>query len=175
MALPLLNPTGLALLVVLAGLGLAVWGVRALAARRADERYGTLRAVDAGRPVTLRSERYRLQGRPDAVRELSDGRFVPVELKSRPSPSSGPTRSHLVQVHAYCLLLEEVTGRPPPFGVLRYSDREYRVTWDAMARRDLLDLRADLARPYDGRATPSPSRCARCAWVARCDARVLAR
>jgi CRISPR-associated exonuclease Cas4 len=153
------------------GLGLAVWGTRALAARRRDAVFGSLVAIDAGRPTVLRSYRYRIQGRPDAVRQLSDGRWVPVEVKGRVSPPGGPTRSHRVQVWAYCLLVEEATGRSPPFGVLRYSDQEFRVRWDPATRRDLLRLRAELLRPYDGRATPSPSRCARCRWVAVCDAR----
>jgi CRISPR-associated exonuclease Cas4 len=170
-ALPPLNPDLFALGLMLLGLGLAVWGLRALAARRRDGALGTLVAIDAGRPAALRSERYRIQGRPDAVRELPDGRWVPVEVKSRASPSSGPSRSHLVQVWAYCLLVEETTGRSPPFGVLRYSDQEFRVRWDAEARHDLLALRAELFRPYDGRASPSRARCARCAWFSVCDVR----
>lgn len=173
MALPPLSPTLLIGLLIVVGLGLAAWGARALSLRRAEARYGSLAAVDAGRPAVLRSERYRIQGRPDALRELSRGRLVPVEVKSRPSPATGPSRSHLVQVWAYCLLVEEATGRAPPFGVLRYADQEYRVTWDGVARRELLALRAELDRPYDGRATPSPSRCARCPWVRACDARAV--
>jgi CRISPR-associated exonuclease Cas4 len=171
-ALPPVNPALLALAVVIVGLGLAVWGMRALSARRRDNALGSLVAIDAGRPTVLRSYRYQLTGRPDALRQLPDGRWVPIEVKSRRSPSSGPTRSHLVQVWAYCLLVEEATGRSPPFGVLRYSDQEFRVRWDAATRRDLLRLRDELLRPYDGRATPSPSRCARCTWASVCDARV---
>lgn len=165
----------LAAVLVLAGLGLALWALRALALRRSEASLGTLRAIDAGLPAVLRAPRYRLQGRPDALRELPDGRVVPVEVKSRTSPSGGPSRSHLVQVWAYCLLVEDASGRPPPFGVLRYSDREYRVPWGAAARRELLAVHAELRQPYDGRATPSPARCVRCAWVKSCDARVLAR
>jgi CRISPR-associated exonuclease Cas4 len=160
---------------MVAGFGLAAWGVRALAARRRDASLGSLVAIDAGRPAVLRSSRYRIQGRPDALRQLSDGRWIPIETKSRASPPSGPTRPHLVQVWAYCLLVEEETGRSPPFAVLRYSDREIRVPWDAPARRELLRLRAELLRPYDGRATPSPYRCARCGWFSVCDARAVAR
>jgi CRISPR-associated exonuclease Cas4 len=175
MAAAFLNQPLVALVLVVGGLAVAVWGARALAARRADATLGALRSIDAGRPAILSSHRYRLTGRPDVLRQLPDGRFVPVELKSRTSPENGPARSHLVQVWAYCLLVEDWTGRSPPFGVLRYADREYRVPWDAEARRDLLAIRADIARPYDGRATPSPARCARCAWVDGCDARVLSR
>ena len=173
MASPFLSPPVLAAVLVLIGIGIAAWGFRALAKRSAEARYGTLRAIDAGAPAVLRSDRYRIQGRPDILRQLRDGRLVPIELKSRGSPPSGPARSHVVQVWAYCLLIEETSGRPPPFGVLRYSDREYRIAWNAAARRDLLALRAEVHRPYDGRATPSPARCARCTWVEVCDARIL--
>jgi CRISPR-associated exonuclease Cas4 len=173
MAVPSLSAPLAALLFVLGGAALVAWALRALAVRRREVTLGSLRAIDAGRAAMLRSYRYRIQGRPDSLREMPDGRLVPVELKSRASPLRGPARSHLVQVWAYCLLVEESTGRSPPFGVLRYSDREFRVTWDPTARHALLAIRAELDRAYDGRATPSPGRCARCGWVDSCDARVL--
>ncbi len=163
----------MALFFVAVGMGLAVWGARALSLRRADASYGRLAAIDAGRPVELRSDRFRIRGRPDALRQSRDRRLIPIELKSRARPATGPARSHMVQVWAYCLLVEETTGRSPPFGVLRYSDGEFRITWDGAARSELLALRAEMARPYDGRATPSVARCARCTWVRVCDARVV--
>jgi CRISPR-associated exonuclease Cas4 len=173
-ALPSLSfATWIALLIVLVGVGIAAAALRLLAIRRREAAYGSLRAIDAGRPMVLRSARYRLQGRPDEVRQLRDGRLVPIELKSRKSPASGPTHSHTVQVWAYCLLIEETSGRSPPFGVLRYADAEFRIPWNDAARRELLALRAELSRPYDGRATPSIARCAHCAWVRSCDARIL--
>ena len=171
MDLPSQNGAAVAIGLVLLGLLLAVWALRALSARRRDRTYGALVATDAGSPTLLRSYRFRIQGRPDELRQLSDGRLVPVELKSRAAPVGGPARSHLVQVWAYCLLVEETTGRSPPFGVLRYADREFRVAWDGAARAELLGVRRALGRPYDGRATPSSGRCARCPWVGVCDAR----
>jgi CRISPR-associated exonuclease Cas4 len=171
--LPPLNLFLLAIVVVAVGLGVLVGAARALVARRRDRRLGALVAVDAGAAVLLRSPRYRLSGRPDALRRQPDGRVVPVELKSRPSPPRGPPPSHRAQVAVYCLLVEEATGIPPPFGVLRYSDGgEFRVPWDRAARAELLTLRAELDRPYDGRATPSRPKCAGCPWRAVCDARV---
>jgi CRISPR-associated exonuclease Cas4 len=160
--------------IALVGVGLAVaaGALRALSRRRRDRRYGALVAVDAGAPATLVSPRYRLTGRPDLLRRASDGRLVPIELKSRPAPTTGPPRSHLVQVWAYCLLVEETQGVPPPHGILRYSDgSEFRVRWDAHARTELLRLRAEIDRPYDGRATPSRAKCPHCGWWAVCDAR----
>ena len=169
---PLTSPALLAgIIVAVSGLALAAWALRALSQRRTETHQGQLVAVDAGRPVTLRSERYRLVGRPDELRRLSDGRLVPVELKSRSTPPRGPAPSHVVQVRAYCLLVEEATGLLPPYGVLRYSDGEFRVRWDQRARDELLAVRSELLRPYDGHATPSRARCARCPWVRVCDAR----
>jgi len=158
---------------ILAVLGVAfvAWALHALAERRRDAAGGRLLAVDAGRAWTLRSERYRMVGRPDELRRLRDGRVVPVEFKSRATPPRGPTPSHVVQVRAYCLLVEDATGVAPPYGVLRYSDGEFRVRWDDRARDELLSLRSELLRPYDGRATPSRARCVRCAWFDGCDAR----
>jgi CRISPR-associated exonuclease Cas4 len=158
------------LLLAVAGVVAVAAGALGLRRLRADRRWGALVAVDAGRPVTLRSERYRLAGRPDLVRRGPGGVLVPVELKSRPAPARGPFPSHLVQLAAYCLLIEETTGRAPPFGVLRYRDREVVVPYDTTARRRVLEARAGRIARYDGRATPSPAKCAGCPWSPSCDA-----
>ncbi|MGA8303026.1 MAG: PD-(D/E)XK nuclease family protein [Thermoplasmata archaeon] len=172
MGLPALSPLLLAAAVAAIGLGLAWVAVRGLLARREDRRFGTLVGIDAGEAVVLRSARYRLIGRPDVLRRLPDGRVVPVEVKSRTTPRDGPPPSHVAQVRAYCLLVEETTGATPPFGVLRYADGgEFRVRWDSRARAQLIALRAAVDRTYDGRATPSRSKCAHCPWRAVCDAR----
>jgi len=160
------------LLLVLFGAVLLVGGIVALARRRQQRRAGRLLSADLpGRPGTLlRSPRLRLAGRPDELRVLRDGRWVPVEIKSRSTPRGGPPASHQVQLAAYCLLVEETTGRAPPFGVLRYGDGgEFRIEWTSELRQRILDLRRELAAPYDGRALPSPGRCSRCAWRMSCD------
>jgi CRISPR-associated exonuclease Cas4 len=162
--------------VALVGVGVVLLAVslRSLFARARESRWGTLEAVDtdAGGARSFVSERYRLTGRPDALRRRPDGRLVPVELKHRSAPPQGPFWSHQVQVWAYCLLVEETEGRPPPFGVLRYRDAEFQVPWDAAARSELLRLLRAASGPYDGRATPSPGRCRGCRWSTGCDARI---
>ena len=154
------------------GRGVAAVAARGLLTRRRERSTGALVAIDAGAPVTLRSPRYRLAGRPVVLRRLGDGQVVPVERKSRTAPPHGPPPSHRAQVAAYCLLVEEATGLAPPYGVLRYGDGgEFRVPWTPDARAEVLRLRASVDRPYDGRATPSPAKCARCGWRRVCDAR----
>jgi CRISPR-associated exonuclease Cas4 len=155
--------------VVLAGYG-AYRLVQAASERSVGRLVAVDRSPERGRP--LRSERHRLSGRPDELRQARDGRWIPVEWKSRGAPRGGPAPSHRVQVWAYCLLCEETTGRPPPFGLLRYGDgKEFRIPWDASARAELLALRAAIARPYDGRASPSVGKCRGCRWRNGCDAR----
>jgi CRISPR-associated exonuclease Cas4 len=159
----------------LVGVGLLVACAAAwqLVRARRERRVGRLVAADdgAGAPPVFASPRYRLRGRPDAVRRTRAGVLVPVEVKHREAPRAGPFASHRVQLEAYALLLEEATGRAPPFGVLRYRDRDVRLPWDDRARAELLALRAEVDRPYDGRATPSPARCGGCRWAPVCDRR----
>jgi CRISPR-associated exonuclease Cas4 len=162
--------------IAVAGILLVTAGGLALFRRRQQRQNGRLLRADLpSRPgIRLRSPRLRLIGRPDELRELPDGRWLPVEVKSRTSPRAGPFHSHRVQVGAYCLLVEEATGRAPPFGLLRYGDgREFRVEWTEELRRHVLDLRDELGAPYDGRARPSPQRCAGCPWRRSCDQAVL--
>ncbi len=158
--------------VATAGVVLIVLSVLVLSRHRRARAHGRLRASDIpGRPGTiLRSPRYRLAGRPDELRELADGRWIPVEIKSCATPKRGPLPAHRLQVGGYCLLVEESTGRSPPYGVLRYADGgEFRIPWSPELRAELLGLRREMDVPYDGRASPSPRKCARCGWRHVCD------
>lgn len=146
--------------------------VAALLKRSRERRHGKLLRVETDGPLVLKSERRRLVGRPDELRATRDGRVVPVELKHRPHPPRGAFYSHTVQLWAYCLLVEEETGRAPPYGILRYTDGEEVVPWNAAAKAALLELARRAQAPYDGRADPSPGKCARCPWSPRCDASV---
>ncbi len=134
---------------------------------------GRYRAVDTDGHGVLRSDRHRLVGRPDAIRERPDGRLIPVEYKSRSSPAAVPW-SHEVQVWAYCLLVEEAFGRSPPFGIVAYSDGvEWQIPWDGAARDGLGHLLEEVRRPYAGQARASRARCAACPYRPVCSARAV--
>ena len=95
--------------------GLGVWLlVRSGRARRVTGLpQGRVTYVDTGawdrtdRP--LYSNRYRLTGRPDYL-VRSRRHIIPVEVKSGLAPQQ-PYRTHLLQLAAYCLLVEEQEGR----------------------------------------------------------------
>lgn len=119
----------------------------------------------------LHSRELRLAGRPDYLVEQSDGMLIPVEIKSGNAPAE-PREGHVLQLAAYCLLVEESFGIRPEVGILQYKDKAYAVDFTAELEEDLLDLLeeihqamlvADLARDHNERI-----RCARCGVRRHC-------
>ena len=118
----------------------------------------------------LRSARYGIVGKPDYLVE-EHGRIVPVELKpSRESDS--PWLRDVVQLAAYCLLLEEMEPRFAGYGYLRYASRTFRIDFTDRVRGELLrtlaGMRADLTAADVAPNHHDPRRCARCMLVRVC-------
>ncbi len=118
----------------------------------------------------LRSEALGLVGRPDYLIETDAG-VVPVEAKSAAAPPNGrPRDSHVAQLAAYCLLVEDVLGASVPYGLVKYRDREVRVEYtDEMRGRALAlieEMKADMGASARGeevhRSHEDPRRCAGC-------------
>ncbi len=76
------------------------------------------RAIE--RPLV--SFRYGLNGKPDYLVQPAGG-LIPVELKSRGCPPSGPHVSEAAQLTAYCVLVEDSLGETPSHGIIQYADR----------------------------------------------------
>lgn len=128
---------------------------------------GRLLASDAGTQpgLLLTSSDHGLAGRPDYL--IHQGRHVvPVELKpgqARVYPSA------VMQLMAYCLLVEEHYGRPP-HGLLVLRDRATPVAYSDARRAALLAtlaaMRAAPAMP--DRNHTQPARCRACAFAPVC-------
>jgi len=69
-----------------------------------------------------------------------------------------------MQVLAYLQLVEATTGRPSPYGVLRYGDdAAYQVLWDDGARRDLEEALVEVRRlMVEGGAQRNHERVGKC-------------
>ena len=168
------------LLLALALGGLGLWLLlRSGAARReAGLPAGRVTYTDTGawdrceRP--LFSDRYQLTGRPDYLVRTDRG-LIPVEVKSRPAPAR-PYRSHLLQLAAYCLLVEEQEGQAPPYGILKYRNRAFEVDYTPALRRELLTtldrIRRDRRARRVNRSHDDPRRCRGCGYRQRCDQRL---
>jgi hypothetical protein len=70
---------------------------------------------------------YQLTGKPDYL--VAEGsRLVPVEVKSGRAPEQ-PYPSHVLQLAAYCLLVEDCYDRRPSRGIIQYTDRAFEVDY----------------------------------------------
>ena len=119
----------------------------------------------------LVSHRYGLTGKPDYLIETREG-LVPVELKSAMYPRSGPYEAHVMQLLAYCVLVEDVLGARVPYGVLQYADRQHRVTYSDIERGMVLalieEIRTSRAEPDVHRDHRHRGRCRACGYRTVC-------
>jgi CRISPR-associated exonuclease Cas4 len=139
---------------------------------------GRVVASDSGvvRPTrVLRSARYGLSGKPDYLVE-ERGRIAPVELKPT-RRSERPWLRDMVQLAAYCLLLEETEPRFAGYGYLRYARRTFRIDFTDSLRAELLRtltaLRADLSAADVDPNHSDAGRCTRCPLIAVCGKAVV--
>jgi len=122
----------------------------------------------------LFSREFLLTGKPDYL--VADGAdLIPVEVKSGPAPTQ-PYPSHVLQLAAYCLLVEECYRCRPPYGVIKYADRTFEVDYTPELEEALLKtldcMRADLADGYTARNHDEPHRCRVCGQREQCDQRL---
>jgi CRISPR-associated exonuclease Cas4 len=156
--------------------------IMALRARAAERRFGLPRArtvavdLEAGRKPaeTLVSQRYRLSGRPDLI--LARGQaWIPVEIKPT-RRARRPLTADRLQLAAYCLLLEETTGRAPAHGILCYAYESWELPYDASIRDWVLESLAAMDEVEEaggaGRSHEEPGRCRACNLAGVCDERL---
>jgi len=130
--------------------------------------------IAQSRPKLLKSSKYLLRGRPDYV--LVEGEHhIPVELKTGRTPR-GPLFSHIVQVSAYCLLVEEEYGKAPTHGVIRYPDASFDIEYGEDQRRLVLqkmeEMRGALRKGEAHRNHNRPGKCAGCSRRSVCPERL---
>lgn len=141
---------------------------------------GRVVSADVGRwqpeSQALYDRRLDLAGKPDYVVE-HDGVPVPVEVKSGRTPRQ-PYPSHVLQLAAYCYLVEVNTGQTPPYGILRYPQTTFKVAYTPELREDLFATVAEIRGAATGgpavdRSHSSPARCAACGFREVCDQRLV--
>jgi CRISPR-associated exonuclease Cas4 len=154
---------------------LGALGIAAATRARYDVR-GDLVYVDstAEKPKLFVSKRLGLSGRPDAV--VMDGdHHIPVELKTGRVPR-GPLFSHILQVVAYCVLLEEEYGRAPPYGIIRYGDTAFEIEYNEDQKQLLLqklgEMRGAIVKGEAHRNHNRPGKCIHCSRRSGCPERL---
>ncbi|MEM2191490.1 MAG: CRISPR-associated protein Cas4 [Archaeoglobaceae archaeon] len=85
----------------------------------------------------LYSKTLAIAGKPDFILKRGD-KLIPVEYKSSKKPKK-PYRSHILQLAAYCWLVEENYNMKCPYGYIIYGKTRFKVKYDDRLRRELMD------------------------------------
>jgi CRISPR-associated exonuclease Cas4 len=135
---------------------------------------GKIEYIDMGDAKAFKSLKYGLSGRPDYIIKLDD-KLIPVEEKKGRTPK-GPLFSHILQIAAYCLLIEEDTGKAPPYGLLKYPEHEHEIEYNEDLKRILLDklseMREVLRTGEAHRNHNRPGKCEHCSRKELCPERL---
>jgi len=125
-----------------------------------------------GLGAPLSSRAYPLVGKPDYVVQLPDGRPVPIELKLNVQDATAPFPNHIVQVAAYCLILEDYFEHVPTYGIVRYADSECTVEYAPALRKKVIRLLTEMARCNEQQKPPltrqRAAKCRACTFKALC-------
>lgn len=89
----------------------------------------------------LISELYGIRGKPDYIIRLNDD-HIPVEEKS--SNLLSPHFPHVIQITAYCMIVEDVYGTRPPYGIIRYRHEEFKIPYEKRWKQTVISLREKL-------------------------------
>jgi len=147
-----------------------------------SRRWSADAGVPGGRLVSVDLERHgraasvlvdpelNLTGKPDLLMETRRG-WVPVEIKSGPAPAR-PHASHVLQLMAYCRLVQAAHNRRPPHGILQYADQGYQLPYTPRMETRLQQLIDRIRAQTQGlpdRSHSEPRRCAACGYRSACD------
>lgn len=123
----------------------------------------------------LFSALHQLAGKPDYVVKHGQ-QTIPIEVKSSNAPGDGPRRSHVLQLAAYCLLIEERYQRRPEYGIIKYADRAFEIDYTPALETALIDtldaMRANLMEGAASRSHHEAARCVHCGYRHACDERL---
>lgn len=98
-----------------------------------------------GLGTPLFAKKYPLSGKPDYVILSPDGAPIPVELKLS-SDVQEPQRSHIMQLAAYFVILEDLYETPPPYGLLRYAGHTFTIQNTESLKQKVLRRLAEMER-----------------------------
>ena len=123
----------------------------------------------------LYSRSLALSGKPDYIVRDREGRLIPVEIKS--GRAIQPHRGHIMQLAAYCLLVEENYNVAVPYGILVYADKvQHKIKFDPHLRSDLLstleEMRYALESGSPERGHSQRKRCRSCSFYRSCSSRL---
>ncbi len=132
--------------------------------------------TDWQRSGPLYAPRLGLAGKPDYLVRVGRS-LIPVEVKPG-RHASRPYESDILQLMAYCLLVEETSGQRPDYGLLRYKTHTFRLAYDERLRGLVLgmlsQMRDDLLCRDVHPNHADPWRCHFCGYADQCGQQIKA-
>ena len=112
-----------------------------------------------------------LTGKPDYLVEQGE-QVIPVEVKSTQIGQT-PYDSHILQLGAYCVLVERLFGKRPPYGILHYPNRTFAIDFTTELEDAVFAIVWEMQEhgrsKAPDRSHEAPERCARCSFRSACD------
>ena len=116
-----------------------------------------------------------LSGKPDYVIQNA-GEIIPVEIKSN-NIKSNPYNSHVLQLAAYCRLIDACFAKRPGYGVLRYPNRTFEIEYTDKLESQLIELvdsiRLKTGRGEGHRSHQTIAKCKGCGYASICEERLI--
>ncbi len=123
----------------------------------------------------LFSNYYKIVGKPDYIVKKNN-QFIPVEVKT--GVYNIPQKNHVLQLAAYCHLVEENYKNFVPFGVLVYNkSKQYKIPFDPKLRYELeysiKNMRNILKTRSLSRNHNDQNRCKNCSMRSYCERKII--
>lgn len=119
------------------------------------------------------SQSYGIKGKPDYILKIDDD-YIPVEEKS--ADFASPKYPHVIQITAYCMLIEEKYGKIPPYGILKYKNSEFKIPYENRWKNRVLKIREniieDAKKGEAHRNHYNPKKCKNCVRRDYCEERL---
>lgn len=124
----------------------------------------------------LFSRRYRISGKPDYIVK-NNHNYIPVEVKT--GYHIEPQKHHVLQLAAYCQLVEDNYTGFTPHGLLIYNDtsKQFKIPFDPSLRFELEStikkMRNLLKTNEIKRNHSDPHKCKNCSMKMYCDTKII--
>jgi CRISPR-associated protein Cas4 len=135
---------------------------------------GDVTYADLHKPAKpLFSINHRLSGKPDYIIH-HDELLIPVEYKS--GRYTHPAAHHILQLAAYCQLIEDVEDQCVPFGWIVYPTGRFKIPFNAQLRLELQhtidEIREKIHNSRPERSHNFVRRCQNCSYNAVCSGKM---
>ncbi len=132
---------------------------------------GKIKYTDLDKPSKpLFSDKLKLVGKPDYI--VKQGQtYIPVEIKK--GNHTNPFQSHIIQLIAYCCLVEERYNTKVPYGVLIYEDYQIKIPYSEDKKKELLEVMKIMRTQKDfKRNHNSINKCRACGFSHVCEDKI---